>query len=193
MIFLTALGKFETTVWPWSLLDHGNSFVMGIVEIDWAISPLFLSFMWLSKCLNLNTVPILESPSSSVVRVIDTDIYLRHSWHPSCVTCNNVTSPRVLTNTDKMTPDTQEEQHSNEQQRVCCCLRQDALISDLQREQPLSVTCNEIKSSDSRGQTLIIWRAGESRWASPWSVTTGTDIRRRYGRIETWNWHQPRD
>ena len=78
MIFLTALGKLETTVWPWSLLDHGNSFVMGIVEMDWAISPLSCR-LWLSYSEIQSLFP---RPPSSVVRVIDTDIYLRHSWHP---------------------------------------------------------------------------------------------------------------
>ena len=77
MIFLTALGKLETTVWPWSLLDHGNSFVMGIVEMDWAISPLSCR-LWLSD----SEIQSLFPQCGSVVRVIDTDIYLRHSWHP---------------------------------------------------------------------------------------------------------------
>ena len=80
MIFLTSLGKLETTVWPWSLLDHGNSFVMGIVEWIEPSPPFLVTLLSASKILQSQTHCSQVSPQWS--NDGDTDIYSRHSWHP---------------------------------------------------------------------------------------------------------------
>ena len=98
----------------------GHFWIMGIV-LSWELkkwiepSPFSCPLSLLSNTENYQTHSLFSTPNSpssvSVVHVIDTDVYLRHSWHPHVLPVtlsrmSRASCAHVVTNTDKMSPDT---------------------------------------------------------------------------------------
>ena len=92
---------------PWSLLDHGNGFVMGIVEMDWAIPSISCHIVRQRNTIINSLFPsITPEPVRGLMTVI-----LIFTWGIldtlMChLTVSRASCAHVVTNTDKMTSDT---------------------------------------------------------------------------------------